>query len=119
MTSKRVEHVYVKKLAELCHQSSYMDTSSNLLLCKQLHDKGYSYKTIYFTLVQYRDWLRNQHHMYDYTIDINRNRSINFKNSPYDKDQEKLRILLIKEKQLSPSKITPEEFVCGWEEENL
>lgn len=119
MISNRVEHVYVRKLAELCRQSSYMDTSANLLLCRQLHDKRYSYKTIYFTLVQYRDWLVNQRHMYDDVIDVTGNRSINLKNNSYDKDQEKLRTLLIKEEQLSLYKITPEEFVSDWEEENL
>lgn len=49
-----VDQIYVEKLAELCgdsYDASY--NSHNLWQCKMLHEKGYSWKTIYFALADY------------------------------------------------------------------
>lgn len=55
-----IDHIYVEKLAELCGESSYSYNSYNLLRCEELHEAGWSWKVIYFALLEYRSWYDRQ-----------------------------------------------------------
>lgn len=51
-----ISHIYLEKLAELCSESFYDSNSYNLLLCERLNREGWSWKVIYFALLEYRSW---------------------------------------------------------------
>lgn len=51
-----INHIYLEKLAELCGESFYVNNSYNLLLCERLNREGWSWKVIYFALLEYRSW---------------------------------------------------------------
>lgn len=48
-----VDQIYVEKLAELCGESYAPNNSHNLIMCQQLKLSGWTWKVIYFALIDY------------------------------------------------------------------
>lgn len=55
-----IDHIYLEKLAELCGENFYDSNSYNLLLCEKLHREGWSWKVLYFALLEYKTWYNKQ-----------------------------------------------------------
>ena len=48
-----LDHIYVEKVAELCGESYAPNNSHNLIMCQQLNRSGWTWKVIYFALINY------------------------------------------------------------------
>lgn len=56
-----IDTIYVQLLSKLCGESSYDVNSRNLLFAESLHrNYDFSWKTIYFGLLEYSTWLEKQ-----------------------------------------------------------
>ena len=53
VSNEYIDRIYIDKLSELCGESYTKNNSYNLLKCRELHQQGWSYKTIYFALIDY------------------------------------------------------------------
>lgn len=53
VSNEYIDRIYIDKLSELCGESYVKNNSYNLLKCMELHQQGWSYKTIYFALIDY------------------------------------------------------------------
>lgn len=110
---KESENVYVRLLSELCGESYFTVNSRNLLLCEHYHEsRGYTWKTIYFGLLEYSAWLDKQ-----YAEDPDKEEfdsylrsQWDFRENKYDKFSEKLNEILLLVSKHEYDYMTAEEF---------
>lgn len=107
-----IDHIYVEKLAELCGESFYDSNSYNLLLCERLHKLDYSWKVIYFALLEYRSWYNKKwydEHLMSYSS-WGFEEKMYFGNNKYDPEGHKLDYFLCRTHNNIDEYMTAEEF---------
>lgn len=112
---KETENVYVKLLSELCGESYFTVNSRNLLLCEHYHEsRGFTWKTIYFALLEYNAWLDKQYAEDPEKEEFDKylRSQWDFRGNRYDPFNEKLEELLLTVSKREFNYMTAEEFRC-------